>query len=101
MYILLYHLLYHITLLKLVSNMYMICLFRQIAFSFYLIDVKGPRTNLLHIHYLFFVTCIMHYTCIVIIVLKTITVFIISYYLLLQINLIQRKTISTNSVKQI
>ena len=30
---------------------YMICLFRPIAFSLYLVDVKGPRTNLLHIYY--------------------------------------------------
>ena len=30
----------------------MIYLFPHIAFSLYLIDVKGPRTNLLRIHYI-------------------------------------------------
>ena len=48
----LYRLLCHTTLLKLVSRMYMICLFRQIAFSLYLVDVKGLRINLIHIHYI-------------------------------------------------
>ena len=48
--IVLYRLLYHITLLKLVLFRYIISSFCQIAFPLYLVDVKGPKTNLVHIH---------------------------------------------------
>ena len=36
-----------------------ICLFWQIAFSLYLVDVKGQRTNLFYIHYV----CIINDDC--------------------------------------